>query len=87
MLSKNDICSSDHFEITFKLTSRAKSKNIKRKIYDFKRVDWENFIKDLNSVPWNYYIESSDPNEGWQFFKNKLNTLMKKYIPTLELLQ
>ena len=83
VLSKNDICSSDHFGITFELTSRAKTKNMKRTIFDFKRADWENLNKDLNSVPWNHFIESCDPNEGWNFLRNTLHTLMEKYIPTI----
>ena len=38
VLTNNEICSSDHFGITFELTSRAKIKSSKRKIFDFKRA-------------------------------------------------
>ena len=83
VLSKNDICSSDHFGVTFEITSRAKIKQSKRKIFDFKSADWENINRDLNCVHWDQSIDSRDPNEGWNFLKNILHTLMMKYIPTI----
>ena len=84
VLSKNDVCSSDHFGIAFELTSRAKSKVSKRKIFDFKRANWEDLNRDLNSQDWDCYINSScNPNEGWRYFKNVLNSLMEKHIPTI----
>ena len=83
VLSKDEICSSDHYGVTFELTSRAKSNISKRKIYDFKRANWSDLNRDLNSVPWDRYIESCDPNEGWGFFRNTLNRLMVKHIPTI----
>ena len=83
VLSKDEVCSSDHFGVTFELTSRVKSSVSKRKIYDFKRANWNDLNRDLNSVPWDRYIESCDPNEGWRFFRNTLNSLMDKHIPTI----
>ena len=47
VLTKNEICSSDHFGITFELTSRAKIKSSKRKIFDFKRANWNDLNRDL----------------------------------------
>ena len=76
LLTKNEICSSDHFGITFELTSRAKIKSSKRKIFDFKRANWNDLNRDLNSVPWDQHIFSCDPNEGWSFFRNKLHSLI-----------
>jgi hypothetical protein len=83
ILSKNDVCSSDHYGITFELTSRAKSKVSKRKIFDFKRANWDDLNRDLNAENWDCYISSRDPNEGWHYFKNVLNSLMVKHIPTI----
>ena len=83
VLSKNDVCSSDHYGIAFELTSRAKSKVSKRKIFDFKRANWDDLNRDLNYEDWDRYISSCDPNEGWQYFKNVLNSLMEKHIPTI----
>ncbi|MCP4458443.1 MAG: hypothetical protein GY816_10545, partial [Cytophagales bacterium] len=83
VLAKDEVCSSDHYGVKFELTSRAKSNASKRKIYDFKRANWDNLNRDLNSVPWDRFIESHDPNEGWCFFRNTLNSLMNKHIPTI----
>ena len=83
VLTKNEICSSDHFGITFELTSRAKIKSSKRKIFDFKRANWNDLNRDLNAVPWDQHIFSCDPNEGWSFFRNKLHSLIKIHIPSI----
>ena len=37
----------------------------------------------MNSVPWDQYIFSCDPNEGWSFFRNKLHSLIKIHIPSI----
>ena len=77
VLTKNEICSSDHFGITFELTSRAKIKSSKRIVFDFKRANWNDLSKDLNSVPWDQHILSCDPSEEWYFFRNKIHSLIK----------
>ena len=77
VLTENEICFSDHFGITFELTSRAKIKSSKRIVFDFKRANWNDLSRDLNSVPWDQHIFSCDPSEGWYFFRNKIHSLIK----------
>ena len=81
VLTKNEICSSYH--ITFELTSRAKIKSSKIYFFDFKRANWNDLNRDLNSVPWDQHIFSCDPNEGWSLFRNKFNSLIKIHIPSI----
>ena len=83
VLPKNQVCSSDHYGITFNLTTKVKSNVKKRKIFDFKRADWEGLNNDLNTVSWNSFLTSCDPNQGWIFFRNVLYLLMDKHIPTI----
>ena len=83
VLDKNDICSSDHFGINFELSSRAKSKLSKRKIFDFKRANWDGLNRDLNLVHWDYFIDCRDPNESWLYFRKILFLLMEKHIPII----
>ena len=83
VLTKNEICSSDHYAINFELTSRAKSKLIKRKIFDFKRANWDQLNRDLNLVHWDYFIDCRDPNEGWLYFRKILFLLVEKHIPMI----
>ena len=83
VLPKNQICSSDHFGITFDLTTRVKANVTKRKIFDFRRANWEGLNRDLNSVVWDSFLSSCDPNHGWVFFRNVLYLFMDKHIPTI----
>ena len=41
ILLKNSICSSDHFGITFNLTTKVEIEVKKRKIFDFKKANWD----------------------------------------------
>ena len=84
VLGKNEICSSDHFGITFDVRMKFKSKVEKRKIFNYKRANWQNLNNDLKSVRWDQYL-SCDPETGWRNFKNILNYFMKKHIPTITL--
>ena len=51
VLEKDSICKSDHFPITFEIKTNFKTKPIpKRKIYNFKKANWEGLVKSLEEV-------------------------------------
>ena len=84
VLAKNEICSSDHFGITFDIKMKFKIKVEKRKIYNYKKANWQNLNDDLKSVRWDEHL-NYDPEIGWIRFKNILNHYMEKHIPTITL--
>ena len=78
------ICKSDHYPIFFKVKMNTKNKSFpKRKIYNFKKANWDQLNKDLGKVPWNAIIDRTDPDTAWSNFKTVLFTLIDKYIPKI----
>ena len=84
VLGKNIICSSDHFGIKFDIKMKFKMKVEKRKIYNYKKANWQNLNHDLRSVRWDQHL-NYDPEISWVRFKNILNHYMNKHIPTITL--
>ena len=84
VLGKNEICSSDHFGITFDIKMKFKNKVEKRKIFNYKKANWQNLNNDLKHVRWDQEL-NYDPETSWFRFKRILNHFMKKHIPTITL--
>jgi hypothetical protein len=82
VLGKNEICSSDHFGITFNLKMNFRKKILKRKIYNFKKADWVGLNNDLKSVRWDEHLQC-DAETGWFRFKNILFRHMNCHIPII----
>jgi hypothetical protein len=82
VMEKNDICSSDHFGITFSIKMKFRYKVEKRKMYNYKRANWEGLNNDLKSVRWDQHI-NGDAETGWRRFKNILRHYMNIHIPTI----
>ena len=82
VLDKNDVCSSDHYGITFSLKMKFRKKILKRKMFNFKKADWSGLNNDLKSVRWDDYLHC-DAETGWNRFKNILFHHMHHRIPTI----
>jgi hypothetical protein len=82
VLGKNEICSSDHFGITFTIKMNFRTKLTKRKIYNFKQADWEGLNNDLKSVRWDEHLQC-DAVTGWLRFKSILTHHMNCRIPII----
>ena len=82
VLGKNEICSSDHYGITFSVKLKFRNKIEKRKIFNYKRANWEGLNNDLKSVRWDQHLQC-DAETGWQRFKNILSHFMNIHIPTI----
>ena len=80
VLNKNEICSSDHYGIIFKL-GKAKLKFLKRKVYNFKKANWDELNRDINRVRWDSYLQYTDAESAWLNFKRILFQLIDKHIP------
>ena len=83
ILNQNEVCSSDHFGVTFSLGAVKRKKSPKRKMFNFKKADWANLNKDLKSVPWDKLLKFTDAQSAWIKFKGILLGLCQKHIPTV----
>ena len=80
------ICKSDHFPISFEVKANVNfKKSPKRKIYNFKRANWDQLNDNLRGVPWNLLIDRTEPELAWRSFKSTLFNLVNKYIPKITL--
>ena len=84
VLDKDSICKSDHFPVTFEIKANfLKRKPIKRKIYNFKRANWDALNHELCHVNWNALLSCTEPEIAWVRFKSVLFYYVNKYIPTV----
>ena len=81
---ESTICNSDHYPITFDVKANFKIKKFsKRKVYNFKRANWDQLNSDLRGVPWNYVIDRIEPELAWSSLKTIIFNLVDKHIPTI----
>ena len=84
ILEHNVVCKSDHFPITFNVkTQITRKKSCKRKIYNFKRANWDALNYELRQTNWKAMLDSYEPKLAWCRFKTKLFELVNKYIPKI----
>ena len=83
VLEKDEICPSDHRGILFSLKIKARMKTTKRKIFNYKKANWDRLNNDLKSVRWDQYLKYCDAETGWYRFKNILGQRMEQHIPTI----
>ena len=55
----------------------------KRKIFNYKKANWDGLNRDLNSVRWDQYLKYNEANSGWVKFKDILFHMINKHIPTI----
>ena len=80
------VCDSDHFGITFEINLKTKRKKCpKRKIYNFKKANWNRLNEDLNNVSWGDYLKFHDAETAWRNFKSIFLKLCDKNIPKVTL--
>ena len=83
ILSKNEVCSSDHFGITFNLGEVKRTSPPKRKLFNFKRANWDSLNSDLKRANWDRILYMCDAQTAWYRFKGILLDLCKTHIPTV----
>ena len=82
VMTKNEICSSDHFGISFDIKMNFRKKILKRKIYNYKKADWEGLTNDLKRVNWDQHLQC-DADTGWLRFTNILFYHINRRIPMI----
>ena len=84
ILGRNEICTSDHFAIDFMLdVNISRKKPQKRKIFNFKKANWEKLNCSLRKLNWHHLLKYHDANTAWHIFKTKLFELCNENIPTI----
>ena len=82
VLGQNEACLSDHFGITFDVNLRIKySKIPKRRMYNYRKANWDGLNSALRLINWNHIIGSCDPHIAWPRFRKILTDLCDSYIP------
>ena len=77
---------SDHSPLTFGIRTFIKRQIArKRCIYNFKKADWKSLNIDLSRVDWHFILDNSEPDIGWDIFKNKFVSLCDKHIPKIRI--
>ena len=77
---------SDHSPLTFGIRTFIKRQIArKRCIYNFKKADWKSLNIDLSRVDWHFILNNSEPDIGWDIFKNKFASLCDKHIPKIRI--
>ncbi len=78
------ICNSDHFPVEFKVKVNVQHKKApKRKIFNFKRANWDAMNHDLRGVNWDTLVGSTEPEFAWRILKNKIVAFANRHIPTI----
>ena len=84
VVKNSTICKSDHYPIIFDVKAKSDFKKPpKRKIYNFKRADWDALNRDLQNVSWSGMLDCIEPDLAWASFKSTLFSLVNKHIPTI----
>ena len=56
---------------------------IKRKVLNYKKANWDDMNREINSIKWNEILGSLEPDLAWQKFKNILFHIINRHIPTI----
>ena len=84
VLENEHICKSDHYPITFSVACKVnRLKTHKRKIYNFKRANWDQLNRDIGHINWMQTIDGLEPEIAWMKFKEILFSLVNKSIPKI----
>ena len=72
----------DHELVTFTLHSRPSiAKPSKRKIYQYKRADWNLLRSDMSHMPLDIVINEEDVDESWTNWKTFFMAVIDQNIP------
>ena len=80
------LCKSDHYLSTFEVNSNVKHNKLpKRKIFNFKKANWEALNNELGNIHWDAILDCTEPELAWLAFKRILFSLVYRYIPSISI--
>ena len=84
VLDNEVLCKSDHYPISFSVACKVNHlKPPKRKIYNYKRANWDQLNRDIGQVDWHQTIDCMEPETAWKTFKEILFTCIDRSIPKI----
>ncbi len=84
--ASGSICNSDHYPVFLKVKANLRLKKPpKRKIYNFKRANWDALNRDLHNVDWDAMIDRREPEVAWGLLKTSIFSLVDIHIPKITL--
>ena len=83
ILDKNYVCSSDHFGIKFSIKTKVRTKVTKKRIYNYKKANWDRLNDSLKYVNWDHHLQHCDAETAWFRFKKILTHHLDLNIPTI----
>uniref|UniRef100_K7EWV1 Endonuclease/exonuclease/phosphatase domain-containing protein n=1 Tax=Pelodiscus sinensis TaxID=13735 RepID=K7EWV1_PELSI len=81
MVVGDNLGSSDHELIQFKLNGRINKNKSETRVFDFKRANFSKLRKFVREVDWTKEIMDLKVEEAWNYFKLKLQKLSEACIP------
>ena len=85
-LVHDDLCPSDHLTIHFEIVKpRYKKKNIKRRVFSYKKANWNHVNRDLNALQWNRILSSTCMEENLSSFKSNIVIVLRRHFPMITL--
>ena len=85
-IHENEIIKSDHFAISCNINIKPKrTKNTKRKVYNYKKANWHNINDELRHINWNSVLGFCEISTAWTRFKSTLFNICDKHIPKINI--
>ncbi|CAM5117040.1 unnamed protein product [Natator depressus] len=81
MVVRDNLGSSDHELIQFKLNRRINKNKSATRVFDFKRADFQKLRQLVREVDWTEELMVLKAEEAWDYFKSKLQKLSEACIP------
>ena len=85
-IHNNEVIKSDHYAISCNINIKPKRIKIKkRKLYNFKKANWQELNDELRHIDWNSLLGYSDITTAWLRFKSTLLNTCDKHIPKISI--
>ena len=80
------LCPSDHYTLNFEICKpRNKKKIIKKRVFAYKRGDWQSVNQELRNKNWHSILSSNDMTYNLNTFKSTVDITLRKYIPMVNI--
>ena len=85
-IHNSEVIKSDHYAISCNVNIKPKRIKInKRKLYNFKKANWQGLNNELRHIDWNSLLGYCDITTAWLRFKTTLFNICDKHIPKISI--
>ena len=75
---------SDHSVLIFQFRCYCQQEARKKKKLYYDKADYSQIKRELHSIDWEAELDSKDPNEQWESFMSRLDSIDHREICTLQ---